>query len=145
MIYWNIFLIFLRKQVLTFHAICLKCAWNVKSCFLGIRKYHQFVNCRISPESGKGKLSFNWIIFFLISCFHLLMEDQFGMYQCCVLCTWAKICFVFSENRFWHFIDYLLTVGKIFGRQHIEIFLLFFPENRIWRQFAWNIKACFGG
>ena len=33
---WNSFLIFLRKQVLTFHAKCLywkQFAWNVKSCF----------------------------------------------------------------------------------------------------------------
>ena len=26
----------------------------------------------------------------------------------------------------------LSTLGKIFSRRHIEIFLLFFPENRIW-------------
>ena len=28
------FLIFPRKQVLTFHANCLQFAWNVKTCFL---------------------------------------------------------------------------------------------------------------
>ena len=26
----------------------------------------------------------------------------------------------------------LSTLGKIFSRQHFEVFVLFFPENRIW-------------
>ena len=30
---WHVFLIFPRKQDLTFHANCLQFAWNVKSCF----------------------------------------------------------------------------------------------------------------
>ena len=50
----------------TLETICRKCeilfywrqyAWNFKSCFLGEivrKKYHQFVFCWISPESGKG-------------------------------------------------------------------------------------------
>ena len=45
----DIFLIFPRKQDLTFHANCLlrrQFAWNVKSCFLGkIRKIFQNVVC----------------------------------------------------------------------------------------------------
>ena len=44
----DIFLIFPRKQDLTFHANCLleKFAWNVKFCFLGkIRKISQNVVC----------------------------------------------------------------------------------------------------
>ena len=42
-------------------------------------------------------------------------------------------------------------LGKSFSRRHIEIVFLYFQENRIWhfmqivswRQFAWNVKACF--
>ena len=50
-----IFLIFPRKQDLTFHANCLlrrQFAWNVKSCFLGkIRKIFQNVVCwKFYPE-----------------------------------------------------------------------------------------------
>ena len=50
-----IFLIFPRKQDLTFHANCLlrrQFAWNVKSCFLGkIRKIFQNVVCwKFFPE-----------------------------------------------------------------------------------------------
>ena len=50
-----IFLIFPRKQDLTFHANCLlrrQFAWNVKSCFLGkIRKIFQSVVCwKFYPE-----------------------------------------------------------------------------------------------
>ena len=45
----------------------------------------------------------------------------------------------------------LSTLGKIFSRQYIEIFFLFFPEKFLifhanclqWRQFAWNVKSCF--
>ena len=51
----DIFLIFPRKQDLTFHANCLlrrQFAWNVKSCFLGkIRKIFQNVVCwKFYPE-----------------------------------------------------------------------------------------------
>ena len=51
----DIFLIFPRKQDLTFHANCLlrrQYAWNVKSCFLGkLRKYFQNVVCwKFYPE-----------------------------------------------------------------------------------------------
>ena len=51
----DIFLIFTRKQGLTFHANCLlrrQFAWNVKSCFLGkIRKIFQNVVCwKFYPE-----------------------------------------------------------------------------------------------
>ena len=35
MTFWNNFLIFPRKQDLTFHANCLQIACNIKSCFLG--------------------------------------------------------------------------------------------------------------
>ena len=50
-----LFLIFPRKQDLTFHANCLlrrQFAWNVKSCFLGkIRKIFQNVVCwKFYPE-----------------------------------------------------------------------------------------------
>ena len=45
----------------------------------------------------------------------------------------------------------LNTLGKIFSRRHIEhveIFFLLYPENRIWhfmRQFAWNCQILFSG
>ena len=58
MTYWNIFLIFARKQVLPFHANCLQWrqfAWNAKSCFLRkIRKLWSIVVCWISLESVEG-------------------------------------------------------------------------------------------
>ena len=46
----------------------------------------------------------------------------------------------------------LSTLGKIFSRQHIEIFFLIFPRRQDltfhadclqWRHFAWNVKSCF--
>ena len=50
----NIFLIFPRKQDLTFHANCLhwrQFAWTVKSCFPGkIRKIFQYAVWKFYPE-----------------------------------------------------------------------------------------------
>ena len=48
-VYWNIFLIFLRKQDLTFHA-----NYNLHAMSNPIfwENYHQFVICWICPESG---------------------------------------------------------------------------------------------
>ena len=55
--YWNISLIFSRKQVLTFHANWRQFAWNVKTCFLGkIRKLSPVCLCRKSPKTGNGNL-----------------------------------------------------------------------------------------
>ena len=72
------FLIFPRKQGLTFLANCLHCrqyAWNVKSWFrVKIRKYHQFVVCWISLEKVKVKLSVGW------SCYHRLLAGRFLSY-----------------------------------------------------------------
>ena len=62
-----------------------------------------------------------------------------------------------SVQIFWNSICYLFllsTLGKIFSRQHTEIFFLFFPNKQDltfhanclqWSQFAWNIKSCFLG
>ena len=46
----------------------------------------------------------------------------------------------------------LSTLGKIFSRQHIEIFFVIFPRKHVLvfhanclqcKQFAWNVKFCF--
>ena len=37
-----------------------------------------------------------------------------------------------NEGTMCHVMCSVSTLGKIFSRQHTEIFSLFFPENRIW-------------
>ena len=80
MTYWNIFLMFPRKQVLTFYANCLQWrqfAWNVKSCFLGnIRKIPPI--CLLLSGKGHNKTSFSpeWGLFnpqSVSECWHLII------------------------------------------------------------------------
>ena len=50
----KIFLFSPRKQVLKFHANCLQCIRSNRIVWELKKKYHQFVVCRISRESGKS-------------------------------------------------------------------------------------------
>ena len=64
----------------------------------------------------------------------------------------------YSSKIFRHINKYLShsTLGKVFSRWHIEIFFLFFPENRFgnfmqinsnlqWRSFEWKCQNLFWG
>ena len=77
----DIFLIFPRKQDMTFHANCLlrrQFAWNVISCFLGkIRKIFQSVGCwKFYPECYVLK----WLRFIsAMSVFSLMFSGSFSV------------------------------------------------------------------
>ena len=60
-----------------------------------------------------------------------------------IILTWKSLTHPPSQYAF-----YLKhTLDKIYSRRHIEIFFLFFTENRIsqLRQYACNVKSCFLG
>ena len=93
-------------------------------------------------------------------CGEIRKLSAFSWWKKCFICCYddcGKVAMVGShcfpvQCWNWSSCQMLSSLGKIFSRQHIKIFFLFFPENRFWhfmlqnlRQFAWNVKSCFLG
>ena len=139
----DIFLIFPRKQDLTFHANCLlrkQFAWNVKSFFLGKIKKN-ISKCRLLKILPR-----------VLSIKAPLMLSMLGKHES----RWHfKIFFLVLTPKTGSDISYNLSLKRQFTwrRCHFEIFFLFFfQENTIWhsiqivskeRQFVWNVKFYF--